>query len=145
MISQTARYALRILGHLSEYSGEWVQGDHIARDTGIPANYLSKILNQLRKRGFVLSQKGWGGGFQLAAGTESLPILRVLEAIEGPRREGQCLFGLPKCDGANPCPLHAYWESIQSTYLRMMETTTIADLHGPAPSGGEPERGKGSR
>ncbi|MBK7702550.1 MAG: Rrf2 family transcriptional regulator [bacterium] len=37
----------------------------VAAATGIPVNYLSKILNQLRKAGLVESRKGWGGGFQL--------------------------------------------------------------------------------
>ncbi|MEW6757059.1 MAG: Rrf2 family transcriptional regulator [Acidobacteriota bacterium] len=135
MLSQTSRYALRILGHLASRPGDWVQGVQIAQDTGIPANYLSKILNQLRKRGFVLSQKGWGGGFRLAPGAERQPILQVLEVFDGPRAEGQCLFGLARCDKDNPCPLHAYWESIQATYTNMMQAITIADLHGPASAG----------
>lgn len=128
MISHTGRYALRILGFLAGHPGEWVQGTAIAEETGIPANYLSKILNQLRKRGFVLSQKGWGGGFMLAEGALERPILAVLETVEGPRPEGECLFGLARCDAQNPCPLHDYWEKIQDTYEAMMLSVRIGDL-----------------
>jgi len=67
MVSQTGRYALRILGYLADHRGQWIQGSQISSETGIPSNYLSKILNQLRKRRLVLSRKGWGGGFLLNA------------------------------------------------------------------------------
>jgi len=80
MVTQTGKYALRILGYLVDHSGQWVQGRAIATDTGIPANYLSKILNQLRKHGFVESQKGWGGGFLLVEKATRVTIGEVLEA-----------------------------------------------------------------
>lgn len=133
MVSHTGRYALRILGFLAGRPGVWVQGTQIAEATGLPANYLSKILNQLRKRGFVLSQKGWGGGFMLAEEAARLPILSVLEALEGPRPEGECLFGLARCDAENPCPLHGYWEKIQETYVTMLKAVTIGDLAPTSP------------
>ena len=49
MVSQTGKYALRILGYLSDHPGQWIQGGQIASETGIPSNYLSKIMNQLRR------------------------------------------------------------------------------------------------
>ena len=64
MYSRTTRYAFHLLGTLARRRDELVSGEELAGLTGIPANYLSKILNQLRKSGFVESQKGWGGGFR---------------------------------------------------------------------------------
>jgi Rrf2 family transcriptional regulator, iron-sulfur cluster assembly transcription factor len=129
MISRTGKYALNILGYLAGHHGDWIQGSQISSDTGIPQNYLSKILNQLRKRGFVLSQKGWGGGFQLREDAAATPILQVLEVFEGERTEGECVFGFRQCDDGDPCSLHSYWESIQSSYRDMLSSVTIADLH----------------
>ena len=128
MISQTGRYALRILGHLADRAGAWTQGREIASATGIPANYLAKILNQLRKRGFVLSQKGWGGGFLFKEQAARIPIAQVLDLFEGPQEEGQCIFGLKACDDKNPCPLHDHWEKIQAAYKDMLSSTTVGDL-----------------
>ena len=128
MISQTTRYALTILQYLADRPGDWVQGSQIAADTNIPANYLSKILNQLRKRGFVLSQKGWGGGFQIRPEAGSQPILDVLETFEGTPQKDLCIFGLTKCDRDNPCPLHDRWEGIQKAYRDMLASVTVAEL-----------------
>ena len=60
MITQTGKYALRILAYLAEHEGERIQGHRIADDTAIPSNYLSKILNKLCKCGWVSSRKGFG-------------------------------------------------------------------------------------
>ncbi len=128
MISQTSRYALRILGDLAEHPGEWVQGREIASRTGIPANYLSKILNQLRKKGFVLSQKGWGGGFMLREAGAKEPILGVLELFDGRPDEHACVFELRACDAENPCPLHAHWERVKGEYAEMLRSVSVRDL-----------------
>ncbi|MBI5534895.1 MAG: Rrf2 family transcriptional regulator [Deltaproteobacteria bacterium] len=133
MLSQTVKYALRILGHLGNHPGEWLQGDQIARATGIPSNYLSKILSQLRKRGLVHSQKGWGGGFVLDARASRIPIAEVVELFDGKREQSSCLFGLSACDPDNPCPLHSHWDRISKSFDRMLASTTIGDLKtGPA-------------
>lgn len=132
MVSQTGRYAVRILGFLLEQDGERVQAREIARRTGIPQNYLSKILNQMRKLGWVRSRKGWGGGFQLAGRARRVTMRRVLEQIEGPRAEaGSCVFHLGDCDCDNPCPLHHHWERVQEAYNDMLGSVTIGDLRVP--------------
>lgn len=134
MYSLTARYALRILGYLAERPGEWVQGREISASTGIPANYLSKILNQLRKKRVVASQKGWGGGFRLEPSAERLPIRHVLEVFDGPSDRQSCAFELRNCDAANPCPLHDHWERVRSDYEEMLSAVTIGGLRA-RPSG----------
>ena len=128
MFSQTVKYALRILSFLLEHRKEWVQGEQIASATGLPANYLSKVLSQLRKHDIVRSQKGWGGGFQLPESSISIPVARVVELFDGSRTSRQCIFGLPKCDPKHPCPLHYQWEQISGSYDTMLEATTIGDL-----------------
>jgi Rrf2 family protein len=130
MISQTARYALHILGYLVAHRGELVRGEAISRATGIPANYLSKILNQLRKGGFVDSRKGWHGGFAVRENALARSIRDVLVVIDGPESVDRkdCIFGLPACDDGNPCPLHPKWESIRDNYTAMISRTKIRDL-----------------
>jgi len=131
VVSQTTRYALQILGYLVTRGNERTRGDEIARETGIPANYLSKIMNQLRKSGLVDSQKGWGGGFVLKPEAHHRQIGEVVAIFEGtatPPSIHACVFGLPQCDDANPCPLHPYWGKIRETYHQMLEEKTVGEL-----------------
>lgn len=130
MLSRTTRYALRILGFLADRGEGRIRGEEIAKATGIPANYLSKILNQLRKQGIVDSEKGWGGGFELREDARRVPIQRVLAIFDGldSMTQQECVFGLPRCDADNPCPLHAHWERIRGSVEEMLTETTIGDL-----------------
>lgn len=130
MISQTGRYALNILGYLVRHQGELVRGEVIAEATGVPSNYLSKILNQLRKHGVVDSRKGWHGGFRLRPAAVDRPVRDVLAIIDGEdrTRRTDCVFGLEECDESNPCPLHGYWEAIRGIFTSMLDDARIADL-----------------
>jgi Rrf2 family protein len=129
MLGQTSRYALHILGYLVKRDGELVSGKEIAQATGIPANYLSKVLGQLRKNGFVEGQKGWHGGFRVRRSALRRPIGDVVRVTEGDSASKQgCAFGFPECSGSNPCPLHDSWEQVLGRYAQMLATTRIADL-----------------
>lgn len=130
MISTTAKYAFSILGYLVSSAGTKTSGEQIARETGIPANYLSKVLNQLRKSGFVTAEKGWGGGFEIRPDAMGRPLRDVLESIDGVEhtRIRGCVFGVRDCDEDNPCPLHSYWVRVAETFDDMVSTGTVSDL-----------------
>lgn len=130
MVNQTTRYALQILGHLAQAGDALVPGEQIAGEVGIPANYLSKILNQLRKGGIVESQKGWGGGFRLKPEARARPLIDVVRVFEGNQPAGipSCIFGLPECSDERPCPLHGKWAGIRDSFDAMLRNTTIGEL-----------------
>jgi Rrf2 family protein len=130
MVSQTGRYALRLLGFLARQDGGLTSGEELAEATGVPANYLSKILNQLRKHGFVESRKGWGGGFRICKRALTRPIREVLVILDGVGKidHKECVFGLPECDAEHPCPLHGYWEEIRTTFDRTLVEKSVGDL-----------------
>ena len=134
MITQTERYALRILGFLVDHSGKRVQGRQIAMATRIPANYLSKVLSQLCKRGYVDGRKGWGGGFLLCGEAFSAPLADVFEIFHGGKqKDRRCIFELRDCDADNPCPLHSHWERVRGEYGGMLRNLSIRDLRGVGP------------
>jgi len=130
MFSQTSKYALSILGYLASRQGTRIPGGKIARETGVPANYLSKILNQLRKHEIVDAEKGWGGGFELRSYALNRPIRDILVIIDGEKRctPDKCFYGYRSCNLENPCPLHSYWEHIREIHEDMLTSTSIADL-----------------
>ena len=130
MVNQTTRYALQILGYLVRNDESLVPGEQIAREIGVPANYLAKILNQLRRHGIVESRKGWGGGFRLRADARPRPLLDIVRIFEGERSPciPTCIFGLPECSDGDPCALHPHWSGIRDSFSAMLLTTTVDDL-----------------
>jgi Rrf2 family protein len=130
MVSQTVKYAFHILGYLAHRRDDLVRGEEIAAATGVPANYLSKILNQLRKNGIVEARKGWGGGFRVREDARQRPIRDVVVILDGAEsaERNDCALGLPRCTLGKPCPLHEPWQTIRVTFERMLSETRIADL-----------------
>lgn len=129
MVSRTEEYALRAAVCLASRYGEGsVRARDMARTTGIPANYLSKILHQLAKAGVVTSERGRAGGFKLAAPPGAVVLASVVAPFEPQVQRTRCLLGLPECSNANPCGAHDKWRAIKEATLQFLEGTTLADV-----------------
>lgn len=128
MISRTAQYALSMLRALARRPGERVRGQAIARETGVPADYLAKIMSRLSREGFVDGQKGWGGGFQLTAQGAKRSLLAVVELFEGLPGGRECFFGLRRCNAARPCALHGRWGQVRDGLRDMLSRTRVGQL-----------------
>jgi len=129
MLSKSTRYtiqALSVLGGLPP--GRYLGAKTIGGKLGIPANYLGKMLQNLARKGLVVSQKGFGGGFRLARPPEEISLLEIIEAVKEDELLSGCFWGNPACTTENPCPMHAQWQPITKLVRRTFRTTTVADI-----------------
>jgi Rrf2 family protein len=113
-----------------------IPASETAEALGAPANYLSKTLRQLARRGLLRSSRGPRGGFELAVDVDRLTAADVVEAVDEVTSVGACLMGVGVCDPSRPCPAHERWSALRAHVLEPMERTTIAELMGghPGPS-----------
>ena len=129
MLSRTEEYALRAAVYLArQYGTGAARAKDIARDTGVPANYMSKVLHQLAKAGIVVSERGRTGGFRLAAPPRDLFLATVLGPFEPQVERTRCLLGRPECSDVNPCGAHDRWKVIKESTLSFLNGTTLADV-----------------
>jgi Rrf2 family transcriptional regulator, nitric oxide-sensitive transcriptional repressor len=105
MISQTAEYALRAIVYLAENETRPCTIQEIAPATQIPAGYLSKVMQELAKRGVVQSQRGLRGGFRLAVPAEDISVYDVVQAVDPIQRITRCPLNKPE-HRTCLCPLH---------------------------------------
>ena len=75
--------AARSNGSISA-NGSATTARQIARQTGVPVEYLRKILQRLTRARLVRSERGRSGGFRLGRACNRITLLNVVEAIEGP-------------------------------------------------------------
>ena len=101
---------------------------NIAADSGIPAHFLAKILQDLARDGFLKSNKGPRGGFRLALPAAEIPLLKIVEAVDGAGRYQRCIAGNPECNDRVLCCLHDSWMPLQSHIVEWLAGTSIADL-----------------
>lgn len=76
---------------------ERVNVKFLAKNLHASEAHLSKIFQRLNKAGFVKSQRGPAGGFELAKAPETVSMLDVYEAIEGKISLSFCPLGKEKC------------------------------------------------
>ncbi len=84
-ISRSTSYAILALGYITENKDKKIiLSQDIARKYDIPLEYLLKLLQQLVKANILHSKRGPHGGFSLAKSPQSITILQIIEAIDGP-------------------------------------------------------------
>jgi Rrf2 family transcriptional regulator, nitric oxide-sensitive transcriptional repressor len=127
MISQTAEYALRAVVCLAQQPGQPLTTQQIAKLTRVPAGYLSKVLQALGRADLVLAQRGFHGGFTLAAPAAELTVLRIVGAVDPVQRIHSCPLKLTTHRG-QLCPLHRRLDQADASVEAAFAKTTIAEL-----------------
>ncbi len=69
-ISAKVDYAVRALCTVADADGEPVTAESLALAQGLPAKFLESILNDMRRAGLLLSQRGAEGGYRLSRPAE---------------------------------------------------------------------------
>ena len=84
-ISRSTGYALVAVGYIAQnYKDGAVLAARVSKEYSIPLEYLLKILQQLVRANVLRSKRGPRGGFFLARPAETITLLEVIEAVDGP-------------------------------------------------------------
>jgi len=128
-LSKAAEYAIRGMLHLTVMEGKGAQDiDAISKAQDVPKAYLSKLFQQLAKKGFVKSTRGPVGGFVMARNPSEITLLEVIEAMEGPIYLNVCLIREGYCNRDTSCPVHDVWGDAQKSFLDVLKSCTFLDL-----------------
>jgi Rrf2 family protein len=127
MFSDTVEYALRAIVHLAHEAPGARTTAQIAEATRVPKDYLSKILQNLAKKGIVQTQRGVGGGISLAKSPDELTILDVVNAVDPIVRISSCPLKLAN-HGENLCPLHRRMDAALAAVEEAFRKSTLAEV-----------------
>jgi Rrf2 family protein len=135
MLSMTSQYALRALAYIAAKEEEGsVLGRQISKDTGIPKNYLSKILTGLSNARIVTAVRGTGGGYRLAESAESIKLERVVAVFDRDVVNPCCLLGFNRpCSDDNACSAHFVWKATRAALVEFLHGTSLADISSDEP------------
>ncbi|MBC8105821.1 MAG: Rrf2 family transcriptional regulator [Anaerolineae bacterium] len=110
-------------------NGNAARAVQISESTGVPVEYLRKVLQRLTRARLVASERGRGGGFRLARPADRITLLNIVEAIEGPVDEAAFLG-----DGILRGPKHRNprlreWRRVTALGVRgLLDAQSLADL-----------------
>ena len=128
-LTRAADYAVRVSIHLATLPGhERALLPALARATGAPLSFLSKVLQGLCRAGFVASRRGHSGGFEILPAGRQASVRQVIEAIDGPICLNLCLVSGASCNRSSFCPAHPIWTKAQEAMLEVLNAASIAEL-----------------
>lgn len=76
-------YSLRVLIYLGLNPDSWVTIREISDAYGVSRNHLMKVVSFLTRQGYLVSQRGPGGGIRLKHPPEDINLASVVLAAEG--------------------------------------------------------------
>ncbi|WP_051753373.1 RrF2 family transcriptional regulator [Streptosporangium amethystogenes] len=131
-ISAKTDYALRALTQLAAHADRPVSSEELAQGQEIPHKFLEAIMAELRRTGFITSQRGTGGGHRLRLPADQVVIADVIRALNGPLTviRGECPQDIeygPPSEG-----LQIVWIAMRATLRSILESVTLADIAGGA-------------
>ncbi len=130
MLSITAEHAVRALSEMAaKPEGELVLGKDLAASTGVPPNYLAKILWTLGNAGIIDATRGSGGGYRLRRRPSEICLREVVDLFDRHVWRESCFLGCEQRAGqCKPCAIHAAWEKVRAEYMQFLESTTIKQI-----------------
>ncbi len=102
----------------------------IAASMEVPDRYLTQILAHLVSEGLLNAVAGPDGGYSLARSPDSITLLDVVQAGEGPILLDECVLSGGPCEWAEVCPIHTPWVRAQNALMAELSKSTFADLAG---------------
>ncbi len=128
-LSQRADYAMRMMVDLACMSNDQrTTIGEIAQRQDVPEPFMAKIASQAAVAGLMVTQRGTGGGLALGQPADSITMLQIVEAIDGPLAFNRCTFEPSRCPRSNKCAVHPIWEKAQQQVKELLSNTLLSEI-----------------
>lgn len=129
-ITTKGRYAIHILYDLAINGTDYpVSVKEIATRQEISVKYTEQIISILNKAGYVVSSRGFQGGYRLTRPLREYVIGDVLRLTEGSLAPVECLAGEENlCPKQKKCETIPLWEKIDQAIRNVVDNVTLQDL-----------------
>lgn len=137
MLSVTSQNAIKAVIYLcSKFDSPQNCGiKEIATYIGASEHSVGKLLQTLVRKNIINSMKGPTGGFYISEQQKLLPVISIIEAIDGNKVFKGCGLGLSRCSSAHPCPIHDSYKIIRDQMESLFKQKKVIDLCNPITHG----------
>ena len=130
VLTKHTDYAVRALISLGMKSGSWVSAKAVSEEQAIPYQFLRRILQELIKKGLVLSKEGAGGGVMLGKDPDTIRVRDVIEIFQGQVQVSECMFRKQLCSNRANCVLRHEIMRIEQLVNDEFSKVTVGKLIG---------------
>jgi Rrf2 family cysteine metabolism transcriptional repressor len=141
LFSTKAEYGVRLMVELGRRAGDDpaaatpVALSAVAESEMLPLSYLEHLVAKLRDAELVASVRGAHGGYRLARPASEIPMLAVVQALEGPIAPMECFHtdreGRVQCShetDERTCATKLLWTRVHGGVTGALAGTTLDEL-----------------
>ena len=131
-LNRLTDYAIVVLGQMSRDPGVVRTAAALSQATLIPTPTVAKILKTMASTGLVTSHRGAAGGYSLDRSAETVSVVEIIQALEGPIALTACVDGaVDPCDVVSACPMSGNWNRVNDAIRSALEGVSLADMLDP--------------
>ena len=112
---------------LNEKKASFSKLSDVAERQSIPAPYLEKIFNYLRRADILIASRGPKGGFKLSRSSEDIMIGEIINAVEKRMDATQCL-GEGTCKAGSKCMAHNLWSELNDNINNFLMNKSLKEV-----------------
>ena len=129
-ISTKGRYALRMMLDLAENQKDgFVALKDIAERQNISKKYLEQIVPMLNRSDYLVTSRGFQGGYRLAKSPENYTVGEILRITEGSLAPVSCMEQNPNlCPRSADCATLPVWLGLNKVVNEYLDSVTLQDV-----------------
>lgn len=122
-------YALRTLQLAALRAPKLVRVDDVAQVHGLKKPNIVKAVHELGREGYLATQRGRGGGFQLAMPAAHIRVGDIIRLTEGEMTVVECFDAETNtCPLIGVCTLSRAIQEATRAFMAVLDNLTIADI-----------------
>ena len=130
-LSNTSQYTIRILAYMVKHKdAPLISAKELSENLKIPYKFLTKIMTELVKVGFIESIRGREGGYKFLREASEITVGDVLELFNDAIKDKECILGIDSCNTKQKCALHDKWVKSKIELQKMFKESTIESIAG---------------
>ncbi|MDQ3038439.1 MAG: SUF system Fe-S cluster assembly regulator [Pseudomonadota bacterium] len=133
-VTKLTDYATVVLTALAAQPDAVLSAPELAEQAGLEAPTVAKLLKPLAQAGLVEGFRGANGGYRLARAAETITLVEIVEAMEGPLGMTECSVHAGQCGIEDSCGVRANWRRINDVVADALRGVSLAQMLAPPPA-----------
>jgi len=125
-ISEASSIAIHTLALVANQEGA-INVNQMAEKTGFSRNHIAKVMQLLVKQGYLRSERGPKGGFEMLKDAGKVNLLEIIELIEGKMNHSFCGIDEDKCPFEN-CVFGNLPAEFSDKFRDFYESRTLSEI-----------------
>ncbi len=131
-VTRLTDYATVVMTVLAARPETVLSAPELAELTGFEPPTVAKLLKPLAAAGLVEGFRGANGGYRLSGAPDTISLVAIIEAMEGPLGMTECSVASGQCGFEDNCTMRSNWRRINDVVVDALRGISLAQMLQPS-------------